>query len=369
MRLARCARDPGHYRATTGTGYSAEAMANGGPPPCSDEPIWNVWLAAFHAPSLAVVDELGVFVALAEHSASATELASRLGIELRATESMLGLMTALGFLTACDGRFALAEVTRTYLLPTSPFYWGGLLRWIRNTPIDCNKLIDGLRRGNAASTSRVAGLLWSAAAPPTGALISFTHAMHAHSFGLAVRAAAALPLSGVTTLLDVGGGSGSYAIAMALRDPELRCTVFDLPVVCEVSRDYVASHGVANRVSHHAANMFSDPWPRGFDAVFMSDIFHDWDDAKCLTLAEAAFATIPPGGRLIVHEMLLDACKTSPRNAAAYSMAMVFATEGRQRTARELTGLLAAAGFASIAVTPTAEGYAAIHGTKPAPKL
>lgn len=343
-------------------------MSNGGPPTCSDGPIWNVWLAAFHAPSLAVADELGVFVALAGHSASATELASRLGIEPRATAAMLGLMTALGFLTASDGRFALADVARTYLLPTSPFYWGGMLRWFRHTPIDCNKLIDGLRRGNAASASRVAGLLWSAAEPPTDALIAFTHAMHAHSFGLAVRVAAALPLSGVTKLLDVGGGSGSYAIAMALHDPELRCTVFDLPVVCDVSRGYVATHGVANRVSHHAANMFSDPWPGEFDAVFMSDIFHDWDDAKCFALAEAAFTALPAGGRLIVHEMLLDDCKTSPRNAAAYSMAMVFATEGRQRTAHEFTDLLAAAGFASIAVTPTAEGYAAIYGTKPAPK-
>jgi cyclopropane fatty-acyl-phospholipid synthase-like methyltransferase len=336
------------------------------PAACSDGPIWDVWLAAFHVPTLAVADELGMFSAMRDHDASPGELATSLGIELRATESMLGLMTALGFLVAHDGRFALAEVARTYLLPDSPYYWGGFLRRVRAIPIDCNKLIDSLRRGNAAHEARVSGALWRAPAPPPEALVSFTHAMHAHSFALATRVVPKFPLDGVKTFLDVAGGSGSYSIAAALRDPALRCTILDLPAVCDVSRSYSAKLGVAAGVTYHPANMFSDPWPTGFDAAFFSDIFHDWDDEQCAWLAARAFDALAPGGQVLVHEMILDDAKTGPLNAIAYSMVMVFVTEGRQRSQRELTAIVASAGFVDIVMTMTAEGYAVISGRKPA---
>ena len=178
-------------------------------PSCSDWPIWNVWLAAFHAPSLAVADELGVFTALRDRSLTSRELATVLGIELRAGEALLGLMAALGFLAKADARFHLTDVARDYLLPDSPYYWGALLQRIRTIPLDCNKLISGLRRGSAAREARISGELWGAPLPPPEALASFTHAMHAHSFSLAMRTVATFGLAGVTRLLDVAGGSGS----------------------------------------------------------------------------------------------------------------------------------------------------------------
>src|SRR4029079_14182815 len=121
-------------------------------------------------------------------------------------------MSALGFVSQAAGRFHLTDVARTYLLPESPFYWGGFLQRIRNIPLDCNKLIESLRRGNAGQQARVSGELWRATQPPPAALQSFTHAMHAHSFALAMRVVEWFQLDGVTKFLDVAGGSGSYSI-------------------------------------------------------------------------------------------------------------------------------------------------------------
>jgi acetylserotonin N-methyltransferase len=273
-------------------------------------------------------------------------------------------MTSLGFLTQTAGQFALTDVARTYLLPTSPFYWGGFLRRIRTIPIDCNKLVESLRRGAAARDARVSGQLWRAPQPPADALVSFTHAMHAHSFALAMRVVPSFALAGVTRLLDVAGGSGSYSIAAALADPAIRCTVLDLPVVCGVARTYIEGAGAAGRVELLPADMFSDPWPNGFERVFLSDIFHDWDDERCRWLAARAYGALAPGGQVLVHEMILAESKDGPLAAAAYSMVMVFVTEGRQRSANELAGLLAGAGFTDIRVTPTSGGYALVAGTK-----
>src|SRR5688572_29705589 len=207
------------------------------PPPCGDEPIWQVWLAAFHAPTLAVADELGVFRTLAARPLDARELADRLAIELRATETIAGLLVSLGFLAARETRFELSDTARTYLLPDSPYYWGGMLRRIRENPLDCRTLFESLRRGRAAADARLTGL-WQSPKPPDAALVAFTHAMHAHSFGLAMRIVDELDVT--TSLLDVAGGSGSYSIAAALRRPTVTCTVLDLAAVCRVAAEYAA---------------------------------------------------------------------------------------------------------------------------------
>jgi precorrin-6B methylase 2 len=334
-------------------------------PTCSDGPIWNVWLAAFHAPALAIADELGVFASLRERPRAADEVATAVDIDARAAEAMLGLMTALGFLAHADGRFHLTEVARTYLLPESPFYWGGFLQRIRNVPLECKKLVAALRRGRDATDARVSNELWRAPQPPPEALRAFTHAMHAHSFGLATRIVASLPLDGVARMLDVGGGSGSYAIAALLHQPALRCVQLDLPAVCDVAREYAARFGVADRFDTVAADMFGDLWPGGFDRVFFSDIFHDWDDARCRQLAAGAFDALASGGRVLIHEMILSDTKTAPLSAAGYSMVMVFVTEGRQRSAREIFEILRGAGFVEPRLAMTAEGYALVEASKP----
>jgi hypothetical protein len=332
-------------------------------PLCSDGPIWNVWLAAFHAPTLAVADELGVFAALADRGATAEELSSTLEIEGRATESMLGLFSSLGFLVRADDRFHLTEVARTYLLPTSDYYWGGFLRRIRTIPIDCTKLVGSLRRGQATQEARVSSA-WRAPQPPAEALVGFTHAMHAHSFSLAMRAVSRFGLAGVTRFLDVAGGSGSYSIAAAHTYPQLHCSVLDLGPVCDVTRTYIAKHAIADRVDAIAGDMFEDAWPTGYERIFFSDIFHDWDDERCRALARRAFEALPREGRVLVHEMILGDAKDGPLNAIAYSMVMVFVTEGRQRSARELIEILESAGFVAPSTTMTAEGYALIEMTK-----
>ena len=45
---------------------------------------------------------------------------------------------------------------------------------------------------------------------------------------------------------------------------------------------------------------------------FYSNIFHDWPPEKCSFLTRKSFDALPPGGRLVVHEMLYDDDKKGP---------------------------------------------------------
>ena len=38
-----------------------------------------------------------------------------------------------------------------------------------------------------------------------------------------------------------------------------------------------------------AVDLFREPWPKGHDALFFSNVFHDWDFETCDWLAAQAF--------------------------------------------------------------------------------
>src|SRR5688572_18955554 len=97
-------------------------------PVSEDGPIWDIWLSMHRLPSMAVADELGVFQALDLEPATSAEVAAALGFNQRATDILLCMLASLGLLSAEAKRYALTDVTRTYLLPRSEYYWGPLLR-------------------------------------------------------------------------------------------------------------------------------------------------------------------------------------------------------------------------------------------------
>jgi acetylserotonin N-methyltransferase len=189
--------------------------------------------------------------------------------------------------------------------------------------------------------------------------------MHAHSLPAAVGVARHYDFGGVRKVLDVGGGSGCFMVAAAQAHPHLRCTVMDLPAMCEVARGYIEAGGVADRVDTSGVDMFRQSWPRGYDALFFSNIWHDWNERTCRWLAARAFESLPSGGRILLHEMLLDDDGTGPVTAATFSMMMLLATQGQQFTQQELNDILEGAGFATADVLATHPYYSVVSASKP----
>jgi O-methyltransferase len=154
-------------------------------------------------------------------------------------------------------------------------------------------------------------------------------------------------------------------VAAAQAHRHLRCTVMELPAMCEAARGYIQAGGVDDRVDTCAVDMFRQPWPRGYDALFFSNIWHDWNVRTCQWLAARAFGALPSGGRILLHEMLLDDDGAGPVTAASFSLLMLLATQGQQFTSVELKAILEGAGFARIDVTATHPYYSVVTGHKP----
>ena len=140
--------------------------------------------------------------------------------------------------------------------------------------------------------------------------------------------------------------------------------MLDLPTMCEVAEDYVRDGGVADRVDTAGLDMFRQPWPAGYDAVFFSNVWHDWNVRTCTWLAARAYEILPRGGRIMLHEMLLDDDGAGPVTAASFSLLMLLATQGQQFTFGELRTILEGAGFAGVEATPASGYYSVTTGYK-----
>jgi hypothetical protein len=343
-------------------------------PSTDDRRIWDLWLSGMHQGAIVAADDAGVFVALAEHPATIEELAARLDFDVRATGILLRLLASLGLLVLRDEQFQLTDQARQYLVKSSPFYWGHMMRvavseWHRDTAL------AKLRAKGSDSTAGPEGRPaptgsgrpadgWAAGEIAIGQAKAIAASMHSHSLPAAIGAARNYDFTGVNKILDVGGGSGCFMIAFAQAHPTLKATILELASMCEAAASYIAAGAAGSSVDTIAVNMFRDPWPTGYDAIFFSNIWHDWNCRTCAWLAERAYEALPRGGRIMLHEMLLDDDGVGPATTAAFSMLMLLATQGQQFTFGEIKQLLEQAGFRDIETQQTAGYYSITTGYK-----
>jgi cyclopropane fatty-acyl-phospholipid synthase-like methyltransferase len=307
-------------------------------------------------------DELDLFGMLARRPATPDDVHNQLKLPMRSVRAMLGALAAGGFLRKHGDRFHLTDVSRTYLLKGSEFYWVPMLTGVRVNS-STQAMLDAFRTENLGPDDRTT-VRWERGEMSPEDARTANQRFHSHSMPAAVGLARNNDLSGVQRLLDVAGGSGCYAIQLALRNPHLRCTVADLPVVAADTQSYIARYGCADRVDTVSFNMFDDAWPSGYDAIFFSNVFHDWDPRRVDDLTRRAFEALPSGGRILLHEMLFDDSEAGPQHAALFSI-MMLNTRGKQFSFVELAEIVTRAGFAEPTVNHSYGYYSLVTALKP----
>lgn len=166
-----------------------------------------------------------------------------------------------------------------------------------------------------------------------------------------------IPLRGVGTLMDVGGGSGVFVSHVARRYPRAALTVLDLPEVIPAARRRLSSAGLDQRVICCAGSFRDGALPMGADAISLIRVLYDHDDATVADLLAKVHAALPPGGRLIISEPMSGGARPDPIcdvYFAFYTMAM---GTGRTRSAARITELCEAAGFEAVRVAKAPRPY------------
>ncbi len=335
-------------------------------PLVDNKPILETVFARWRLPCLSVGLELGFYEALNDAPASAADLAKRLDLNERAMRAILPVLAASGILTSRGGRFGLTTAARTYLLKDSYFFFGAKLVAQARSSNEHNELLKALRHKDEYKGERqrpVEG--WEAGQIPPEMAKNIAAYMQSECVALAVGAARSGVFKGVKRMLDVGGGSGAMSVAITAHQPDTHCTVMDLPTMCEEAKGYIKAAGLEGRIETTAVDMFRQPWPEGYDGMVFSNIFHDWRFETCATLSSLAFGALVKGGRIFLHEMLLNDDQSGPAATAGFSTQMLLGTQGQQFSYPELKALLEGAGFTDIGVIHTFGYYSVVTGVKP----
>ena len=283
--------------------------------------------------------ELDLFSAVGD-GATAAEVASRLAADPRGTACLLHALAALGLLEKRDGAFHNGPVAARFLCAGAPDDGRGALlhgaalwhRW--------SALTECVRSGRPADRG-----------PRDPAdTAAFIAAMHANSTQRAPALIAALDLSGVRRVLDVGGGSGGHAIALAHAVPEARIEVLDLADVVPLTARYVAAAGVADRVRTRVGDLNADDFGAGYDLVLISAICHMNGPAANADLIRRAARSLAPRGRVAVLDHVLEPDRTAPAAGAIFAVNMlVNTTAGGNYTEAEYFGWMRDAGLTDLA--------------------
>lgn len=332
-------------------------------PPVDDRLIWDLWLSTHYLPAMSVADEIGLFAALKDDALTLEELAAKLEANPRALSVHAALLAAIGLVERRADRYRATTVARTYLMPDSPYYWGSLILSYGRAQPAHNELLSMLRAGKGMTEGRPVEE-WEAGKMDVERARFVARFMHAHSIAAAMGAARTHVFDGVQRLLDVGGGSGVFSIAAAQRNPDMQATVLEIESMCVAAQDYIGDAGATN-VDTVAVDMFREPWPTGYDALFFSNIFHDWNEETCGELAAKAFTALPSGGRIVLHEQLMTDNQDGPATTASFSLLMLLGTRGKQYSLPELTKILESAGFTGVRSIPNVGYYSLVTAVKP----
>lgn len=264
--------------------------------------------------------KLDVFSVLDGRGRTASEAAEKLGADVRALELLLNALVAVRLVSKSGDLYANTPVATTHLVKHGPQYVGHLLLLHDAEWGNWGKLEEAVKTGRSPVTQHV-----FETDPALGAnVLSVLHRIGQQSGpDLAKR----LALGEARTMLDLGGGAGTNAIAFCQTYPQLSATVFDLQTTLPLTERTVKDAGLEGRIALKAGDFNRDSLGGPYDVVLMSDILHYQDLATNAALVKKIYNHLNPGGRLIIKDRFLDPSGTSPAWTAAFAVHILVNTE------------------------------------------
>ncbi len=283
--------------------------------------------------------ELGIFDALQPEALRADELARNLSADPRGIRILCDALCALGVLEKSRGRYRNSPPASRFLVESSPESRAASVRHGAILYRRWGRLAEVVRRGRGVQDEEFTP-------PMVRDKRAFAAAMADIGRTSAVQTVERLDLSGVGSLLDIGGGPGLYAIEFAGRYPGLVVTILDDAETLKVADRNVSAAGLRDRILLRPGDASSDDLGGPYECVFMSNLVHIYGPEWNRQLVARCAAVLTPGGRLVIKDFFLDAERVSPAGSALFAVNMLVNSEaGDCYTAEEIGGWMDAAGL------------------------
>jgi SAM-dependent methyltransferase len=328
-------------------------------PPTDASALHALGLGFMAARTLAVALEFRLFTHLAGHTRPLAQIASAVGLSERATARLLYACAALGLVRAAAAGFCNTPLAEKYLVEGRPTFIGSYLqmfdhlgyhRWEQlGTALRQDAPVDELDHPYHYLDT------------DTSAAHDFLTAQHAGSLSLGHALARRVDFRPYRCLLDLGGGAGTYTVEILRHYPHLHAIICDFPAVCRLADEIVRQAGLSERVRTVAGDYEHDALPREPDVVLWSGNLHASSPERCCRVLQQIYDLLPSGGRLLIHDYMLDDTRTGPLIPALLALHMTLVSaQGQVYSGAELHALLTQAGFVEVSVQPFLAGHSSL---------
>jgi hypothetical protein len=317
--------------------------------------IFKLGFGFWESKTLLSAVELGLFTELAKGPADLSTLSRRLGLHDRSARDFLDALVALKVLDRQDGLYRNTPETDHFLDRAKPNYMGGLLE-MANARLygSWGFLTEALKTGRNQNEAKESGDVFAALYADPDRLRGFLAAMSGASLGAAQAIAAKFPWKDYKAFVDIGTAQGMLPVTIARAHNHLSGAGYDLPEVKPVFEEFIAQHGMRDRVKFLSGNFLTDSLPTA-DVLIMGHILHDWDLSQKRMLLEKAYAALPKGGALIVYEAIIDDERRQNAFGLLMSLNMLIESKGGfDFTGADCRGWMREAGFSQTRVEPLA---------------
>ncbi|XP_061355206.1 isoliquiritigenin 2'-O-methyltransferase-like [Gastrolobium bilobum] len=152
---------------------------------------------------------------------------------------------------------------------------------------------------------------------------------------------------GISTLVDVGGGSGQGLKLIISKYPSIKGINYDLPQVVQDAPSFPG-------IEHVRGDMFESV-PKG-DAILLKLVCHNWSDEECVKFLKNCHQALPQHGKVIVLDYIIPEIPDSSRiskHTCALDNLMFMVHGGKERTEKEFESLCRNSGFSRFHVSCT----------------
>jgi acetylserotonin N-methyltransferase len=296
--------------------------------------------------------ELGVFSAISDGVATTEAIAAKADVDPEAADRLLIVCKALDLVREKGGRYENRPDVERYLVKSLPTYFGDYLVYQAGVAFGGGKdLVEHLRGSNAEAQAKVQNTYAVFMATPESAR-RFTTAGYNASISLAHRLAKRFDFSRFKLWLDWAGGSGCYSIAACERHPGLRTIIMDQPNVIEVTKEFVAQHGLEDRIDIRPGDFLKTDYPKGCDLISFITPLQGYMPEQVIEILKRTHDALEPGGTCMVVDYMLNDEKTGPLDPALNNLAGVRHGKfiGRVNSGAEFREYFARAGFEEVEV-------------------
>ncbi len=288
----------------------------------------------------------GFFTAVSHHGESSQAIAEAMGIRHANVLRMIAALLTLDLIERDGDGFRNAADAERFLVEGERSYAGRWITWFHHQWANWGALGERLQDTGPEQTLGFYD---------EGFTVEHARRYHAATASVGMGAARKflneVDLSGRRKLLDLGGGSGAYSILAAKKFPDLEAIVLDLAEVVVVSREFIAEHGVADRVSAQKCDFTSDPFPDGADVILMNSNLPQYSGDVIRQVLQKAYDALVPGGEMHICGEMVNEDWHGPLIPAMCAIhGILYNTTALPHRPSECIGYFEEAGFTDVKV-------------------